>query len=108
MDANSRDCREKVGVEGGCRQVAKCAWWKEGWAASRAGSKGCHLRMLMLPCLCPPLRYRPVSPAESLGYSCREKLAGDGCQHSDNHRRRLPDALSGPGEEKGEAGGGGL
>ena len=43
---------------------------------------------------------RSVRPAESPGHSCR--------QHFDNHGGGLPDALPGPGEEKGAAGGGGL
>lgn len=51
---------------------------------------------------------RSVRPAESPGHSCREELAGDSGQHFDHHRGGIPDALSGPGKEKGEACGGGL
>lgn len=52
--------------------------------------------------------FRLIRPAESPGYSCREELAGDSSQHFDNHRGGIPDAVSGPGEEKGATGGGGL
>lgn len=51
---------------------------------------------------------RFVRPAESTGHSCWEELAGDSGQHFDNHRGGIPDALSGPGKEKGAASGGGL
>jgi hypothetical protein len=51
---------------------------------------------------------RLVRPAESPGHSCREELAGDCGKHFDDHRRRIPNAISRPGKEKGEAGGGGL
>lgn len=54
------------------------------------------------------LSARFVRPAESPGHGSREELAGDSSQHSDNHRGRIQDAVSGPGEEKGAAGGGGL